>query len=248
MTKLKADGSSLLYSTYVGGSGFDGGVGIAVGTGSAYVVGTRHSGDFLTTAGTFDRSFNGRYDAFVTKLGADGSSLIYSTYLGGSGTRREGTGRDSGAEIAVNGTGTAYATGFTNSRDFPTTRGVFDRTYNGRGDAFVAKLNSEGSGLAYSTYLGGSEYERATASRSTGPAGPTSPARQTRRTSPPRSAPSTAATTLAKSAMRSSQSSTPAGSAPTSRTPPAVWGTVPKSLQILESRRPDSNRGPLHYE
>ena len=143
---------SLAYSTYLGGSSNEGGIRIAVDSaGAAYVTGSTISADFPTTAGAFDAGYNGGDgDAFVTKLHPAGSDLAYSTYLGGSDI-------DVGADIAVDAAGAAYVAGYTQSGNFPTTAGAFDTTFNGRGDAFVTKLNPAGSGLAYSTYLGGSD-------------------------------------------------------------------------------------------
>jgi beta-propeller repeat-containing protein len=143
------------YSTYLGGSGSDRADGVAVdGAGNAYVTGRANSG-FPTTAGAFDTSSNGPSgsgDAYVTKLNATGSALEYSTYIGGA------TGGDSGLAIAIDGTGSAYITGYTGSTDFPTTAGAYDTTYNaasGAANAFVSKLSPDGSALDYSTYLGG---------------------------------------------------------------------------------------------
>jgi hypothetical protein len=155
VVKLNAAGSALVYSTYLGGSGADGACGIAVdGVGSAYVAGSTHSTNFPTSSDAFDRSYNTHADAFVTKLNAAGSSLAYSTYLGGG--KRDGSGG-----IAVDGAGSAYVTGETRSTDFPTSAGAFEMSYRGGGDAFVTKLNAAGSSLAYSTYLGGSGGPRA---------------------------------------------------------------------------------------
>ena len=144
----------LLYSTYLGGNNSDLGNPIAVdAAGSAYVTGETESNDFPTTAGAFDTSFNGNNDAFVTKLNATGSALVYSTYLGGSGD-------DRGHGIALDA-GNAYVTGETESTNFPTTLGAFDTSFNGNVDAFVTKLNATGSApLLYSTYLGGSTADR----------------------------------------------------------------------------------------
>ena len=155
VTKLNPAGSSLAYSTYLGGSSDDEGAGIAVDSaGSAYVTGFTESADFPTTAGAFDTSYNGGGDAFVTKLNPAGSSLTYSSYLGGSGFDSGGSG------IAVDSSGAAYLTGNAGSIDFPTTAGAFDTSYNGGiEDAFVTKLNPAGSGLAYSSYLGGSDLD-----------------------------------------------------------------------------------------
>jgi Beta-propeller repeat len=151
VTKLNPAGSGLAYSTYLGGSAFDAGLGIAVdAAGAAYITGNTLSVDFPTTAGAFDTSFNGFGDAFVTKLNPAGSALAYSTYLGGS---------TFGNDIVVDSQGAAYVTGQTDSTDFPTTAGAFDTEFNGYLDAFVTKLNPAGTGLAYSTYLGGSDLD-----------------------------------------------------------------------------------------
>jgi hypothetical protein len=154
VTKFDPASSSLSYSTYLGGSGDDVGTGIAVDSaGDAYVGGTTVSADFPTTAGAFDTSYNGNQEAFVTKLDPLGSSLSYSTYLGGSRF-------DTAAGIAVDPAGAAYVTGQTDSLDFPTTLGSIATTYNGGfADAFVSKLNPAGSAPTYSTYLGGSSGE-----------------------------------------------------------------------------------------
>src|SRR5438552_2046982 len=144
----------LFYSTYLGGMGTDAGRAIAVDpSGNAYVTGETLSSNFPTIAGAFDSSFNGGGvfgDAFVTKVNPTGSGLVYSTYLGGIGD-------DQGLGIAVDGSGNAYVTGRTSSTDFPVTRGAFQTSYGGgTDDVFVTKLNSTGSALLYSTYLGGS--------------------------------------------------------------------------------------------
>jgi hypothetical protein len=157
VTKLNTAGSALVYSTYLGGSGGDIGDGIAVdASGSAYVTGYTRSTDFPTTAGAFQTTKRGGgYNAFVTKLNAAGSALVYSTYLGGSG----GLNGDSGNGLAVDAAGSAYVTGRTASTDFPTTAGAFQTTKRGGSgtyNAFVTKLNAAGMALAYSTYLGGS--------------------------------------------------------------------------------------------
>jgi hypothetical protein len=134
VTKLNATGSALTYSTFLGGTGDDQGNGIAVLDRRAYVTGLNFSFDFPTTQGAFDTTYNGRTEAFVTKLNAAGSALDYSTFLGGMN-------EDEGRGIAVDGEGRAYVTGNTNSSDFPTTPGAFDTTYNGGfSDGFVTKL------------------------------------------------------------------------------------------------------------
>jgi Ca2+-binding RTX toxin-like protein len=153
VTKLEPTGAALSYSTFLGGSGDDQGVGIAVdGAGAAYVTGLTQdeTTDFPTTPGAYDETHNGAFDAFVTKLEPTGAALSYSTFLGGSGI-------DFGFGIAVDGGG-AYVTGFTEADDFPTTAGAFDRTHNGLQDAFVTKLGPAGAApLGYSTFLGGSK-------------------------------------------------------------------------------------------
>jgi len=154
VTKLNAAGNALVYSTYLGGTFFEQGLGIAVDHhGRAYVTGSTGSPDFPTTPDAFQRTSGGRNDAFVTKLNARGNALIYSTYLGGSDD-------DSGTGIAVDGRGDAYVTGYTCSIDFPTARPL--QGANGSGgcyDAFAARLNHNGSALIYSTYLGGSGWD-----------------------------------------------------------------------------------------
>jgi hypothetical protein len=157
VTKLNATGTALLYSTYLGGSSLDFGFGIAVDAeGAAYVTGRTFSADF--TAGCMapctglDSTLDGNLDAFVTKLNATGTALVYSTYLGGRGS-------DSGSGIAVDTAGAAYVTGVTGSPDFtanctaPCT--VLDSTPGNGVEAFVTKLNATGTALVYSTYLGG---------------------------------------------------------------------------------------------
>jgi hypothetical protein len=141
----------LSYSTYLGGSSEDSGNGIAVdSSGNAYVIGTTSSVDFPTVPGAIQQTLRGASNAFVGKLNPTGSTLVYSTYLGGSHT-------DVGAfGIAVDGSGNAYVTGKTSSSDFPTTPGAFQQALKGTSNAFVTKLNPTGSALLYSTYLGGS--------------------------------------------------------------------------------------------
>jgi Bacterial Ig-like domain (group 3)/Beta-propeller repeat len=151
VTKINAAGSALVYSTYLGGSGGDIGYGIVVDkAGNAYVVGQTASTDF-PTKNPLQPSLGGAADAFVVKLNPTGSALVYSTYLGGSGA-------EFGLGIALDGAGNAYVTGTTASTNFPVTAGAFQTSCAGSscGDAFVSKLNSKGSALIYSTYLGGS--------------------------------------------------------------------------------------------
>jgi hypothetical protein len=149
VTKLNAAGSALVYSTYLGGSNADLGIGIALDlTGNAYVTGRTYSPDF-PTQNPFQAALNGFIDAFVTKLNAAGSALVYSTYLGGSDL-------EFGFGVAVDSAGNTYVTGDTISPDFPTQNPLQPFHGGGFSDAFVTKLNPAGMSLLYSTYLGGS--------------------------------------------------------------------------------------------
>jgi hypothetical protein len=154
VTKLSPDGSTLLYSTFLGGSSAEGGYAIAIdASGSAYITGTTLSSDFPTTSNAYDPSHNGSDDVFVTKLSPNGDNLVYSTLIGGSRL-------DHGSAIAIDGSDCAYITGSTDSTDFPTTPGAYDSSHNGGfWNAFVTKLSSDGSTLLYSTFLGGSSGE-----------------------------------------------------------------------------------------
>jgi hypothetical protein len=163
VTKLNATGSALVYSTYLGGSIAEFGLGIAADlAGNAYVTGITYSPDFPTKNPLQPTLAGGICfgtpcpDAFVTKLNAAGSALVYSTFLGGSGEERSGGEVNSG--IAVDSTGNAYVTGVTNSADFPT-KNPLQPVSGGDFDAFVTKLNAAGSALVYSTYLGGSGFD-----------------------------------------------------------------------------------------
>jgi hypothetical protein len=153
VAKLDSTGTALVFSTYLGGSSDDSGMGIAVDAdGNAYVTGYTTSPNFPTTAGAFQPDFGGVAGTFVTKLNPTGTVLVYSTYLGGSGS-------DVGSGIAVDAAGNAYVTGTARSSDFPTTAGAFQVTSGGLSDAFVTKLDPSGSALVYSTYLGGGDYD-----------------------------------------------------------------------------------------
>ncbi len=156
-TRLNSTGTALSYSTYLGGSTNDYRRAIAVQSSNAYLTGIAQSTNFPTApSGTaYDTSRGGLQDAFVAKInpaGGGSSDLSYSTYLGGGS-------RDSGYGIAVNSSGEAYVTGETTSVStgtdpFPITSGVFQPANGGSVDVFVTKLNSGGTGLSYSTFLG----------------------------------------------------------------------------------------------
>jgi len=146
VAKFNATGA-LVYSTYLGGSGYDRGYGIGTsGGGTAIVSGYTSSPNFPTTPGAFDTIPSGE-DAFATKLSADGSTLVYSTMIGGTGT-------EIGYASAVDTTGAVYVGGLAISSDLPTTPGAYDRTPDSW-DAFLVKVEPTGGGIAYGTYLGG---------------------------------------------------------------------------------------------
>lgn len=155
LVKLSPDGNGandLVYSTFIGGSSGENMSGLAINSeGAAYLTGNTSSIDFPVTPGAFDSSLGGIYDGFILKVNPAGSALDYGTYLGGS-SNADGT-----TDIAIDATGAAYVTGFNRSSDFPTTEGAFDRSLDSNGDGFVTKLNSTGSGLVYSTYIGGTD-------------------------------------------------------------------------------------------
>ena len=143
----------VIYSTFLGGESTDVGLSVAADpSGNAYVTGFTASTGFPTTPGAAQGAKAAGTDVFVTKLNPTGSGIVYSTFIGGGGT-------DWGSGIALDASGNAYVTGRTDSTDFPTTTAAFDRTFGGGVDAFALKLNPTGTGLAYSTYLGGSGFE-----------------------------------------------------------------------------------------
>jgi hypothetical protein len=155
VAKVNTSGTALLYCGYVGGSSSDMAYGIDVDTwGNAYVTGSTNSTEasFPVTVGP-DTTHNGNSDAFVAKVNAAGTGLVYCGYVGGSGG-------DYGEDIAVDDWGNAYVIGFTFSGEasFPVTVGP-DTTYNGSTDSFVAKVNAAGTGLVYCGYIGGGGYD-----------------------------------------------------------------------------------------
>src|SRR5262249_27111211 len=147
LTKLNPTGSALVYSTYLGGSGFDSAGGLAVGAGNAYISGGTTALDFPTPPGAFDTLPDGN-DALLTKVSASGSTLVFSTVFGGAGS-------DGASGVAVDAAANIWVTGATGSSDFPITVGAADSSYNGGTDAFIAQFNPSGSTLVYSTFLGG---------------------------------------------------------------------------------------------
>ena len=159
VTKFDASGAAVFYSTYLGGNGAVTGEqanAIAVdASGNAYVAGVTNSSNFPVTAGTFQGNYNGVSDAFVAKVSAAGSALVYSTFLGGSSF-------DWASGIRVDSSGNAYVAGYTSSLDFPLASGV-QNTFGGAYDAFVSKLGPSGNALGFSTFYGGSGADTANA-------------------------------------------------------------------------------------
>jgi PKD repeat protein/methionine-rich copper-binding protein CopC len=162
VTKFNSAGS-LAYSTYLGGNDTDNGNSVAVDSnGNAYIGGQTKSKNLPVTVGAYQTSNAGvDYDGFVAKLNTNGTSLVYSTYLGGSASNSIET----ITGIAVDEEGNAHVIGYTNSGDFPVTPGAY-QTVNKAGfygDVFLTKLKSDGTGLLYSTFLGGSGNDRGNA-------------------------------------------------------------------------------------
>jgi len=161
VAKLSGDGSSLIFSTYLGGTGHDVGDGIAIDSDlNVYVTGSTGSyyNDNFPTVNAYQSTFaGGNKDAFVTKFDSTGSDLIYSTYLGGDTGPQP---YEYGYGIAVDSMGCAYVTGYTSSDSFPTVN-PYQPIYGGSGDVFVTKFDSTGSNLVFSTYLGGTDSDEA---------------------------------------------------------------------------------------
>jgi hypothetical protein len=158
LMKVNAAGNGLGYSTYIGGSGIDVARAVALGPdGSVYIAGDTNSTN-LRTVSPYQAANGGDFDAFIVRVSTTASgpgSLLYSTYLGGTGT-------DFGSGIAVDPAGRFYVTGYTTSSGFPTAS-AFQPTLDGAQDAFVTGFTPTGAQLIYSTYLGGSSTDSATA-------------------------------------------------------------------------------------
>ncbi len=168
LAKLDASGSQLLYGSFFGDVSTDEGTALALDANrNVYVAGTTFSESFPTTPNAFQQKFHKHKcgaercsEIFVLKLNATDDSLAYSTLIGGGRN-------DSSSAMAVDGNGKVYVTGETRSKNFPVSVGAYDTTYNGEGyfgeDAFILKLNADGSALEYSTFLGGKSYEAGSA-------------------------------------------------------------------------------------
>jgi len=160
--RLNHNGSSLDYSTFIGGWKDEWGLDITLDPdNNVFITGHTTSDDFPTTEGCFDDSYNGEGDdwggdVFVTGLKNDGSDLLYSTFVGGSDN-------DKGACITLDGEKNAVVAGETSSFDFYVTENAPDRTYHGNNDAFIFRLNADGSDIHYSSFLGGDQRDKAEA-------------------------------------------------------------------------------------
>jgi hypothetical protein len=151
VAKFNGGGSAMLYSTLLGGADWEEPYRITVDkSGAAYVAGYTKSHDFPVSNGAFQRTFGGGdWDGFVTKVSPSGSQFVYSSYIGGSGD-------DYALGIGVSATGETFLSGLTTSANFPTAIGTLQSTYGGgASDAFLARVNSAGTNLLDSTYLGG---------------------------------------------------------------------------------------------
>jgi hypothetical protein len=160
ITKVNSTGSALVYSTFLGGTGDDRGYALILNSaGNAFVTGKTSSADFPVTNGAFQTTKQGTTNIFVSELNAAGSALVYSTYLGGSAV-------DQGNAIDLDPFGDAYVAGLSTSTNFPVTAGAFQSTLLGATNVIAAGINPTGSGLVFSTYLGGSGTDIAWAVRS----------------------------------------------------------------------------------
>ncbi|MBN1391073.1 MAG: fibronectin type III domain-containing protein [Candidatus Thermoplasmatota archaeon] len=148
--KLSTSGNSLMYSTFLGGAGYDRAQGIELDSlGRAYTTGQTGSSNFPTTTKGYDTTYGGSDDAFLSLLSSSGDSLLNSTYIGGSG-------QDAGWSVVLGPDDKAYVTGETYSSNYPTTSDAFSRTQAGGADVFVTRVDLGGTGLEYSTFIGGS--------------------------------------------------------------------------------------------
>jgi len=155
VVKLDTNGTNLVYSTFIGGTGSSGGMAICCDAlGCAYVAGHTFLWEFPTTPGAYDRTYNGGGgDAFLLKLNPTGSKLRYSTFLGGNGW-------DTAEDICIDGQNCAYVVGTTDSTNLPTTTDAAGPHYGGgEYDAFAAKINPTGTALLFCTYVGGNEWD-----------------------------------------------------------------------------------------
>jgi hypothetical protein len=157
VTKLNQTGSALVWSSLLGGSNTDSGIGIALDSSqNVYVTGSTYSTTFPVTGGAYQTAFAGYQDVFVSKFNSTGTALVYSTLLGGATGTNGNQAYQQGSGIAVDSSGYAYVTGWTSALNFPTTLGAYRPAPAGYQDAFVTKVNQTGSALLYSTMIGSS--------------------------------------------------------------------------------------------
>jgi uncharacterized protein (TIGR03437 family) len=153
VAKLNSAGAALVYSSRFGGSGDDDATSVTIDAqGSAYAVGRSASVNFPVTAGAYQSTNRGRDDAFAVKLNPAGSAPVYATLIGGAAT-------DAPSGVAVDASGNAHMSGYTESANFPVSADAIQKTYGGETDAFVVKLNPTGAALSFSTYLGGRGFD-----------------------------------------------------------------------------------------
>ena len=163
VAELNAAGTALVYATYLGSSSFDSATGLALdAAGNCYVVGQTAGTDFPTTPSAFATSkpggYNGHYSTFVSKLNPTGTTLVYSTYLGGT----DGNSGDTAAAVALDSNLLAYVAGTASSSDFPTTAGALQTRQSGQNsetDIFLVQVSADGGSLQYSTVLGSTSSE-----------------------------------------------------------------------------------------
>ncbi len=151
--KLNAHGSELIFSTFIGGNGSESAVCTLDDSGNLYLAGGTSSIDFPITIGAYDQGLNGTADGFLMKLNNTGSSLMYSTYIGGINVDA------CRGNIILDKNNNAIVLGYTYSYDFPTTKGANDTIYNGNGDVVIFKFDFNSSKLIFSTFLGGNNLE-----------------------------------------------------------------------------------------
>lgn len=151
--KINQLGNNIIYSTYLGGTE-DETINALIldGGGNALLGGYVFSADFPATAGSYDDSHNGSIDGFITKLNPDGSDLVFGTFLGTSGSEYV-------YDLQLDSENNIVAAGMVKSADFPVTTGAYDTLYNGQNDVFITKFNNNCSGLVFSTYVGGTQWD-----------------------------------------------------------------------------------------